>query len=120
MNEIFNNLKIDLSSKVHSKLQIEQKVFEVRDKIKTQLEKEGRLVNQQVQKTYEINDLKKYDVIYMPTFGTFHYILVYKVNILDNKLYGFSFSSKENFSIAKITRDRVFQNSYNHKRIIRI
>ncbi len=62
-------------------------------------------------KKITVEEIKKYDVLYLTLFGLPHYFLVHKV--FENQVYGVIFSSKERLhSIHQIEKDRFFKNNY--------
>jgi hypothetical protein len=110
VNDLFNNLKNELQQKSCNKNEIEAKVFNLRDKLKLELQTNGRITNTVIQKKTEVAELKKYDVVYCDTFATSHYLVVYKVK--DNRVFCCPITSKEKHSIHQIKNDRVFYNNY--------
>lgn len=117
MNELFNELRNELQTKKNwTNNEITAKVFNVRDKLKSELDKNGQISAPILPRCSTVDKLKKYDIVYMKTFGTTHYILVYKVK--DNKVYGVAITSNEKATIHKIGRDRIFHDNYIGKSIV--
>lgn len=61
-----------------------------------------------------ITELKKYDILYIQTFGTAHYLLIHRVDIHENLVYGVTFTStyKSELCLHKVERDRLLVNSW--------
>lgn len=61
--------------------------------------------------TIKIDSIRKHDIIYMPTFGSKHYILVHRVH--NNTVYGLILTSREEcFTIMPMENDRKFKGSF--------
>lgn len=62
-------------------------------------------------KKYNVDIIKKYDIIYMDTFAIPHYILVMKVT--ENEVYGVVLSSKEKeHTLCPLEGDRILQGGF--------
>lgn len=58
-----------------------------------------------------VSHIKKFDIVYVPTFGRNHYILVHKVK--NNTVYGLVFTSREAcWTMMEMQGDRKFKGSF--------
>ena len=91
-----------------SSKELQPKLQGLNSKIELRLKEEGQVVNISTPKKYRVEEIKKYDVLYINSIGTAHYFLVHR--IIEDKVYGRYFSTKEKptFTIQKIEKDRIF------------
>lgn len=99
-----------------SSKELKSKMQSVSDKLKSALEKEGKLVNVQgsgIPKMTTVNTLKKYDIVYVSLLGGMpHYYLIYKVD--DKRACGLCVTStfKESNWLHTIKNDRIFMGNF--------
>jgi heptaprenylglyceryl phosphate synthase len=95
-----------------SNKELTEKIKSVKQSITDTLSNNGQIEVTTTSKSFKVETIKKYDIIYVSILGSIpHYCLVYKV--IDNLVWYAVITSKEKeFIVHTIKNDRTFQNSF--------
>lgn len=112
MKQLDDLLSLVNTKPTWSNKELTEKIKSINQSITDSLSNSGQIEIRRVQKSFKVETLKKYDIIYASFLGSLpHYCLVYKVT--DDLVWFAVITSKEKeFVVHTIKNDRTFENNF--------